>query len=75
MSNGVNVVLVYLLLTINRCLSARVMVMSHICSERYFTQLGSLEKLQLNTTEQLNPLQPGVAFFYPLKTSENLKVF
>ena len=22
-----------------------------------------------------NPLQPGVAFQYPLKTSENLKVF
>ena len=22
-----------------------------------------------------NPLQPGVAFLYPLKTSENLKVF
>ena len=22
-----------------------------------------------------NPLQPGVAFIYPLKTSENLKVF
>ena len=22
----------------------------------------------------LNPLQPGVAFLYPLKTSENLKV-
>ena len=25
--------------------------------------------------ELLNPLQPGVAFLYPLKTSENLKVF
>ena len=23
----------------------------------------------------LNPLQPDVAFLYPLKTSENLKVF
>ena len=23
----------------------------------------------------INPLQPGVAFLYPLKTSENLKVF
>ena len=24
---------------------------------------------------KVNPLQPGVAFLYPLKTSENLKVF
>ena len=27
------------------------------------------------TKNNFNPLQPGVAFSYPLKTSENLKVF
>ena len=30
--------------------------------------LGHLKKA-------INPLQPGVAYLYPLKTSENLKVF
>ena len=28
-----------------------------------------------NIKKLLNPLQPGVAFLYPLKTSENLQVF
>ena len=28
-----------------------------------------------NFVDVFNPLQPGVAFLYPLKTSENLKVF
>ena len=28
-----------------------------------------------NFTTTVNPLQAGVAFLYPLKTSENLKVF
>ena len=31
--------------------------------------------LKIRMLVLLNPLQPGVAFLYPLKTSENLKVF
>ena len=29
----------------------------------------------IKDSDNINPLQPGVAFLYPLKTSENLKVF
>ena len=36
-------------------------------------ELSALSRISKLTT--LNPLQPGVAFLYPLKTSENLKVF
>ena len=32
------------------------------------------ENLKMNTVI-INSLQPGVAFLYPVKTSENLKVF
>ena len=34
------------------------------------------EKLEYRINEdQINPLQPGIAYLCPLKTSENLKVF
>ena len=49
----------------------------------YFQELGQRYSLpcdgktiDIDIKEHLiNPLQPGVAFLYPLKTSENLKVF
>ena len=40
-------------------------------------QVSLIDRLQLSVLilSEFNPLQPGVAFLYPLKTSENLKVF
>ena len=37
--------------------------------------LMSSRKHELISSISLNPLQPGIAFLYPLKASENLKVF
>ena len=39
--------------------------------------LKTIHKTQfyINHASHLNPLQPGVAFLYSLKTSENLNVF
>ena len=37
--------------------------------------LMSSRKHELISSVSLNPLQPGIAFLYPLKASENLKVF
>ena len=34
-----------------------------------------LRKSALIYIWHINPLQPGVAYLYPLKTSENVKVF
>ena len=34
-----------------------------------------VSKDESKTLIRLNSLQPGVAYLYPLKTSENLKVF
>ena len=39
------------------------------------TQSLSCEYREIFKNTFFNPLQPGVAFLYPLKTSENLKVF
>ena len=30
---------------------------------------------QIQPIQHINPLLPGVAYLYPLKTSENLKIF
>ena len=35
----------------------------------------SYSLIDFSEKNSVNPLQPGVAFLYPLKTSENLKVF
>ena len=40
---------------------------------KYFTFMNKTERNSLQ--REFNPLQPDVAFLYPLKTSENLKVF
>ena len=38
-------------------------------------QFSRSVNLRSNFQNYINPLQPCVAFLYPLKTSENLKVF
>ena len=46
-----------------------------IVLDDYESNCGILFRKSDKVTMELNPLQPGVAFPYSLKTSENLKVF
>ena len=68
------------LLTINSILGLVLLITFYVRQTYYEKNLSSLSVTQFMPGWNVvifwfNPLQPGVAFPYPRKTSENLKVF